>query len=464
MNDRRPREAASHPAGAAGPGVDRAPRPRWLSGWRLFLLLTAAVLTAVLLARLAVKWQYEAERQAWADTGYPTSRHELWEWRGEREPGAADVYADAFEAYREERGDFEGVLYGSLEPSLSKDQQSLVLSYIFRSFSDVLSQFDSALSDDGRVVTEFFVQTHQRTRDHLHAAAAAGGGTMPYDRRLYQGLILSDLNDVVGAAKVPLFEAVLHADRGDGESAIAALEVASYLPAMLSDEMSFHEAEVQDRLVNQWAVAVRWVLTATRLDEAGLERIAQASDRVMPPLNRHHHMVPLAVMQALDGWDRDRPGGAGTFYTASGWREMELGYFLRYMREAAVPLAIDATPQRLEAVREYESVEHPAWADYPAANFPDLESLLQSRYEAVADLHASRVAVAVLRWHDEHGELPVTLDAVVPQYLSAIPEDPFTGEPLIYRVLEEGFVVYRGGGESESGPPPDDRAFRVRMR
>jgi hypothetical protein len=53
------------------------------------------------------------------------------------------------------------------------------------------------------------------------------------------------------------------------------------------------------------------------------------------------------------------------------------------------------------------------------------------------------VVLAVERFRRAHqGQPPVSLDALVPQYLKAVPDDPFDGKPLKYRVDADNYVVY----------------------
>jgi len=64
----------------------------------------------------------------------------------------------------------------------------------------------------------------------------------------------------------------------------------------------------------------------------------------------------------------------------------------------------------------------------------------------IARLRTARVALAILRWRAAHeGRLPESLAELVPDTLPAIPEDPFDEQPLRYRRLPQGFLVYSIG-------------------
>lgn len=75
-------------------------------------------------------------------------------------------------------------------------------------------------------------------------------------------------------------------------------------------------------------------------------------------------------------------------------------------------------------------------------------------YEAQKRLLIGKLAIRCYRL--ERGELPGTLADLVPEYLPAVPEDPFSGESLIYRRIGDGHVLYSVG---EDGL--DDGGHRV---
>lgn len=61
-----------------------------------------------------------------------------------------------------------------------------------------------------------------------------------------------------------------------------------------------------------------------------------------------------------------------------------------------------------------------------------------------------------LQWHRlEHGRNPATLDALVPKYLPAVPQDPFSGKVLVYRLTPQGCLLYSVGpdGKDDGGKP-----------
>ena len=58
--------------------------------------------------------------------------------------------------------------------------------------------------------------------------------------------------------------------------------------------------------------------------------------------------------------------------------------------------------------------------------------ILDRRLKAQSEISATEAFLALVLYHREHGELPATLDALVPDYLPAVPRDYFDGQPIHY--------------------------------
>ncbi|HUJ11013.1 MAG TPA: hypothetical protein VL171_13395 [Verrucomicrobiae bacterium] len=72
-------------------------------------------------------------------------------------------------------------------------------------------------------------------------------------------------------------------------------------------------------------------------------------------------------------------------------------------------------------------------------------------------------ALAVEAYKLRHDKLPDTLTEFVPAYLIAIPLDPFTGQPLRYKKLPKGYLVYSIGDDAKDngGDAKKDTTFTV---
>jgi hypothetical protein len=84
-------------------------------------------------------------------------------------------------------------------------------------------------------------------------------------------------------------------------------------------------------------------------------------------------------------------------------------------------------------------------------------------------LGLAHTALAVERWRLAHeGRLPENLAELVPSYLPAVPADPFGDQPIRFKHLPQGFVVYSvgldgtdNGGKEKPDDATDDNGYDV---
>jgi hypothetical protein len=80
-----------------------------------------------------------------------------------------------------------------------------------------------------------------------------------------------------------------------------------------------------------------------------------------------------------------------------------------------------------------------------------------------AELRLIECDLAVRAFEKDHGRLSETLDALVPDYLQCLPNDPYTQRPFVYRRQPTGFLIYSTGPDqtdnggirnTQTRPPP----------
>ena len=100
---------------------------------------------------------------------------------------------------------------------------------------------------------------------------------------------------------------------------------------------------------------------------------------------------------------------------------------------------------------------------------PAFDAAFDSTDRFIARLRVTEVALAVERYRLEHGRLPATLNALVPDYLEAVPEDPLSDPvtPLRLRVSDDGdaAVIYSVGtdGRDDGGREMDEAGHREQV-
>lgn len=104
---------------------------------------------------------------------------------------------------------------------------------------------------------------------------------------------------------------------------------------------------------------------------------------------------------------------------------------------------------------------------YPFHNpFFTLSATIKKAMQAETERSLVLCAIALKRYFLRHGAHPETLDALIPEFLSAVPIDYMDGQPLKYRRNPDGsFTLYSVGedGVDDGGDaslPPDRESFR----
>jgi hypothetical protein len=119
--------------------------------------------------------------------------------------------------------------------------------------------------------------------------------------------------------------------------------------------------------------------------------------------------------------------------------------------------------QRTQEVRKrmsppWDSLEAKVRTPVMAMVFPSLTAALDNAELARMQRDAAVTAVALERSRRARGAWPATLEALVPEFLSAVPIDGFSGTPMGYRVTSTGALLYSVGGDAvdQGGAPPEE--------
>jgi hypothetical protein len=126
--------------------------------------------------------------------------------------------------------------------------------------------------------------------------------------------------------------------------------------------------------------------------------------------------------------------------------------------------------------------DNPSYYADPRSSRPLSWLLLQSvnpflsmAKKDIARRDVAECGIAAELYRLDHGAYPKSLEALTPKYLAALPNDTFSGQPLLFKSLPDGVLIYSVGpngkddggvnDESRDGTPPkspaDDIAWRV---
>jgi hypothetical protein len=138
------------------------------------------------------------------------------------------------------------------------------------------------------------------------------------------------------------------------------------------------------------------------------------------------------------------PGKSPWFVRASGFLERDLNFYLGAM-ETNIDYALKAAPENLQITNISPKIEQEAMQKkyiLSAMMLPALSRVIVREAESEAHVRLALTAIAIERFRLANKRLPAALEELAPKFLAGVPLDPFTGQPLQYKLIPRGFVVY----------------------
>ncbi|HLJ91840.1 MAG TPA: hypothetical protein VKU02_01475 [Gemmataceae bacterium] len=89
---------------------------------------------------------------------------------------------------------------------------------------------------------------------------------------------------------------------------------------------------------------------------------------------------------------------------------------------------------------------------------PAFAKVAEAHHRTLAELRCDIVALAAERYRRSHGDWPTALAELLPEDLKQIPADPFDDQPLRYRRLTDGVVIYSIGLDRQDNGGNVDRS------
>ena len=283
-----------------------------------------------------------------------------------------------------------------------------------------------------------------RLADHRRAVHEF---TLPADQPAIN-IMLPSLGSARKLARLNAARMHLAAESGDREEFLAAFESGLAVARFCSHQFTLIEAIVGDAIVMLMHDRARAAILQ-HPDAEWLDGIEAAIARQTPPLPPSHRFEG-EVFMGLDtiNWffaDPSRPrfgrfspqvngllGGLGTVSPLDGRlgtyaqnRDTYLAYFEPYIAAAGA-----------------DAVSRPALPTPDTTGLllidvlaPSLHRTLNTIDDRNASTRATTTMIALERHYLARGTYPESLDALVPTFITALPLDPFTGEPLRYELL-----------------------------
>jgi len=94
----------------------------------------------------------------------------------------------------------------------------------------------------------------------------------------------------------------------------------------------------------------------------------------------------------------------------------------------------------LDANKVFQGHDDLSW--YAIATIRSAQNALNDATIIRADIRATQAELAIRRYQIATGMLPDSLEALVPDYLPEVPIDPFSEQPLLYKLEDDGYRLY----------------------
>jgi hypothetical protein len=425
--------------------------------------LTLVVLAFLLLLGGFIAWNLAAPEQdarilAIREKGYPTSLRELdaWYTRVPDSQNAALIFTNAF-----------------LQPSLTN-----ALTVVGE--TNWVPARGHLIGKGAGAELSAVLATNLTLLDLFHSATGLTNSRYPINLKQGFQVLLPHLAKVKGAVQLLTAEALLEASNGEIEKALAAVRAAGAVGDSLAEEPL-----LISQLVRFASWAIIWkrcelIINGATLSDQQLKTLqtlfqdAEKSDAMVRGLAGERASGLSVFMGSPDRMyifgGLDSPPALKERLRASlyigllkstGLLRKDKAFYLDVMA-TNIAAAEAPFPERLTLAQQANTAAMSPPSRlmiFSRMLLPALGKAMQRDGDHTARMRTAQTAIAVERFRRAHnGELPTDLNALVPAYLPSVPHDPFDGQPLRFKRLNSGYVVYsigsdlRDDGGSEGDP------------
>jgi hypothetical protein len=282
--------------------------------------------------------------------------------------------------------------------------------------------------------------------------------------------LLPHLAEVKREANTFRIEALMAAEHGDVDRALGGLEDAAKTGKVIALEptligqlvrIAIYGGVLDDlqRMLSRQALSTQQLARVDalldQLQMTGALRQSLMAERAMDVST--FDMPPAVLAQigsgsggSSDGNQREGWSIAMNFMNAAGIKDADRRLILETQTKGIELSEQDDPKAREEIQRVYNDAAVKA-KEFPPKIFsamllPALGNA-EIRFASLeARRRAAKLAIAIERYRISHnGNLPGQLEELVPEFIAALPKDPFNGELLKLKALPKGFVVYSVG-------------------
>ena len=462
--DKRQHEREAGSAGQPLPCQEDAPKPSTTG---------RVLIVAVLLFLAWIRWpaEFALDKKMRAE-GLPVTLEELDACYKHVEPSqnVALAYLEVVE----------------LKDKLDEDRES-------RDWGDIFIEGGGELNEDDSIPSEVWEETYAYWKESqkeivpkLKEIAQTNYAGSRYPLELSKGIDmeLPHLSRLRNLARTLSLDAFVASVEKRPHDAVESILAQSAISQSLADEPVLISQLVRTAILGMGHYVFEDTLCRTEISDADLARMQIAFDTALPPVDEEMMMgMPLITERGMiaDSLRKREIGNRDRRHIPVGAiREIALDMTLVELYISLIHYQnLFVKPESLTGLEQFAQAKQDNGAPpYRTYSWMFLESNLSAGLAAMprcieaevrirTQLSMASTAIAVERYRIKYGRWPESLEALVPEFVPEIPEDPYQeGYPLKYIIRDNGdFIVYSAwmNGIDDGGVlGPDGKKYSIR--
>jgi hypothetical protein len=277
--------------------------------------------------------------------------------------------------------------------------------------------------------------------------------------RDHVGTLVPHLVDVAMVARLLMVDALLRANDGDTEGAVRSCQAILNVSRSVGDEPAAFSQMTRARCDRHAVHALERALAAGSASAKTLDDMQAllTGEAAQPYFLRTMRAERIAYFQALEvarteGLDRKGYNMRSSWLGPTADKIIDAdrarGSEAAYLRWTTALVEVAKTPTEThdEQLQKLPQPSQPLPALIAGLTRGDDPAKLARDFNrTLAELRCATVALAAERFLQAEHRRPERPEDLVPRYLTAVPVDPFDGQPLRWRRLPDGLVIYSVG-------------------
>ena len=298
------------------------------------------------------------------------------------------------------------------------------------------------------------MKSNQVALDIVYSASAMQKSRYPVNYMDGPIMKLPHLAELKHFGQLLDYQALLRTESGDAEGAVKAVKASFHTARSLDNEPVLISQLVAASILSTSCKSLERVVGRLSLSDELLSKLAtdissvEATNRILTGLIGERAIYGEFLRLAQDdvrqmirisnkGATEDDQTKAPSRDPGVGWHflglaERERNFYLRAM-ETNILINSVLPPDSLSMGREAVKLENQARRGlyiFSGMILPGVDGVAKRTASLCATLRTALAAVAIERWRISHnGNIPESLDQLVPSFLPSVPLDPFTGRP-----------------------------------